>query len=102
LIREVMINSTIYSELKKQYEIVKIEEIKNIPIISVMDAARPAASKENPKRRVIVLPSFFLSLMGVLGYVLVEHRYGDRITGLRSVLRDQNKISDGGSHPTDG
>ena len=37
-------------ELKKQYELVKIEEIKNIPIINVMDPATAAARKDKPKR----------------------------------------------------
>jgi len=91
LIREVTINSTIYTELKKcrcpnpaiernlplfgfrlvqrdsgrrnweagQQEIVKIEEIKNIPIINVMDDGRAAAKKEKPKRSTIALVIFF-------------------------------------------
>ncbi len=61
-LREVQINATLFAELKKQYEIAKIEEIKNIPIVNVMDAGRPAAKKEKPKRGIIMLSSFFLSL----------------------------------------
>lgn len=87
LIREVTINATLYTELKKQYEIVKIEEIKNIPIINVMDEARPAARKERPKRAIIVLTSLFLSLIGGLGYVLVAHRYKAPITNMLGVFR---------------
>ncbi len=87
LIREITINATLYTELKKQYEIVKIEEIKNIPIISVMDEARPAAKKERPKRAMIVLTSLFLSLIGGLVYVLVEHRYNDRIANILGVFK---------------
>ena len=45
----VQINSTLYIELKKQYELTKIEEIKNIPIVNMMDAGRPAAKKEKPQ-----------------------------------------------------
>jgi uncharacterized protein involved in exopolysaccharide biosynthesis len=79
LIREVQINSTLYIELKKQYELAKIEEIKNIPIINVMDPARPAARKERPKRRVIVLTFFSLSLLGSLLYVVGRNRYADEV-----------------------
>ena len=75
LIREVQINTTLYTELKKQYELVKIEEIKNIPIISVMDAGRPAARKEKPKRTIIVGAVFFLSFLSALGYVFVMGKY---------------------------
>jgi len=78
-IREVQINSTLYTELKKQYEIVRIEEIKNIPIINVMDEARPAARKESPSRAVIVLVSVVMSMAMVVLFLLVNLRYGSPI-----------------------
>jgi uncharacterized protein involved in exopolysaccharide biosynthesis len=48
--REVEINSTVFIELKKQLEIAKIEEIKNIPLINVLDPARPPAKKSFSNR----------------------------------------------------
>jgi uncharacterized protein involved in exopolysaccharide biosynthesis len=53
LIREVTINNSLFLELKKQYEMVKIEEIKNIPIINVLDKAQPASEKSFPIRKKI-------------------------------------------------
>ena len=41
LIREVTIRSTIAVELKKQLELAKIEEIRNVPIVNVLDAGSP-------------------------------------------------------------
>jgi uncharacterized protein involved in exopolysaccharide biosynthesis len=79
MLREVQINTTLYTELKKQYELVKIEEIKNIPLISVMDYARPAAKKDKPKRSIIVLTSLLLSLFASGGYVFVRDTYGKQI-----------------------
>jgi uncharacterized protein involved in exopolysaccharide biosynthesis len=76
LAREVQINSTLYVELKKQYELAKIEEIKNVPIINVLDEARPAAKKELPRRSTIVLTTLFLSLFGIVVFVLINERYG--------------------------
>jgi uncharacterized protein involved in exopolysaccharide biosynthesis len=87
LMREVEINSTLYTELKKQYEIAKIEEIKNIPIINVMDEARPAARKERPIRSTIVLSSLFLSFFGMIGYVVMEHRYSDALKEMVGSVR---------------
>ena len=49
LIRDVQINSTIYTELRKQFELVKIEEVKNIPVINVMDPARAPGKKISRK-----------------------------------------------------
>ncbi len=79
LIREVQINSTIYTELKRQYELIKIEEIKNIPIINVLDEGRAAAKKESPKRSIIIATTLFLSLMLSGAYVLLKNQYGEMI-----------------------
>ncbi len=89
-IREVQINSTLYTELKKQYELAKIEEIKNIPIVNVMDVGRPAAKKEKPKKSIIILVSFILSLFGGMGFVYLKHRYGEKIVAVRSFLKDRS------------
>lgn len=87
LAREVQINSTMYIELKKQYEIVKIEEIKNIPIINVMDYGRPATKKDRPKKSVIVLVSMILAFAGSGGYRIVEQMYGKNIVTWYKTLR---------------
>jgi len=78
-IREVEINTTLYTELKKQYEIAKIEEIKNLPIINIMDAARPAAKNDSPKKTVIVVTSFILSLIAAAFVFGLPSIYRERI-----------------------
>ena len=90
-IRDVQINATIYIELRKQYELVKIEEVKNIPIINIMDPARAPARKDKPKRAIIVLTVFFMSLVGTIGYVLVRHQYGALISILIMKFNSLNK-----------
>lgn len=91
LVRDVEINNTLYVELKKQYEIAKIEEIKNIPIINVLDPARPPARKENPKRSVIVLLTFFLSAFVSLFLVIVVNRYEAQLSEVLKVFRLRGK-----------
>ena len=91
-IRDVQINATVYTELRKQFEIVKIEEVKNIPVINVMDAARAAAKKEKPKRSIIVLTVFFLSCIGSVGYVVVQAQYGEKITSMLAAVRTSMKL----------
>ena len=89
-IREVQINSTLYGELKKQYELTKIEEIKNIPIVNVMDPGRPAAVKEKPKRFIIICVTATLALIGSVGYIFALAKYGkalrNRVATLRAIL----------------
>ena len=92
LIRDVQINATVYTELRKQFEIVKIEEVKNIPVINVMDPARAAAKKEKPKRSTIVLSVFFLSCIGAVGYVTVQAQYGEKIASILAAMKASMKL----------
>lgn len=79
LIRDLQINAAIYTELRKQFELVKIEEVKNIPVINILNPARPAAKKDKPKRTIIVITVFLLSLIGSIGYVIFQKQYGSQI-----------------------
>lgn len=87
LIRDVQINATIYTELRKQFEIAKIEEVKNVPVINIMDPARAPAKRDEPKRTVIVLTVFFLSILGSVGYIFIERQYSERLTVLMNKVR---------------
>lgn len=70
--REVQINSTIFIELKKQIEIAKIEETKNMPLVNVLDTARVPIERSSPRRRQIVVTVFVLSLLFATS-VVVAH-----------------------------
>lgn len=71
--RALQINSTVFVELKKQIEIAKIEEIKNIPIINILDEARVPVQKSSPNRRSVVSIAFFLSLVVALAVASFEN-----------------------------
>lgn len=73
--REVQINTTLYVELKKQYEIARIEEIRDVPIINVMDYARPAAKKSSPKRAINTITALFISCFISILFVFINFRY---------------------------
>jgi len=75
LLREVEINSTLYEELKRQYELARVEEIKNIPIINVMDRARPSQKHESPKRALLGVTAFLFALTATIMGVIVANRY---------------------------
>jgi uncharacterized protein involved in exopolysaccharide biosynthesis len=77
LSRDVDAKTAVYTELEQQYEMARIQEVKNMPIINIMDYAQPAAKKEKPKKSVIVILAFLLSLLGSLAYFIVDDLYGD-------------------------
>ncbi len=92
LLRAVQINSTLFIELKKQYELAKIEEIKNIQIVNILDPARRPTDKERPKRATNAVLMFLLMLLGSSGYYTVRASYGGTIKAFfLSFRRPQEK-----------
>jgi len=86
LSRQVEINSMLFLELKKQFEVARIEEIKNIPVINVLDMAKPAATKDRPRRTLIVAVSFLLSLIGVGAVVLYRAEIDNFVKQITSII----------------
>jgi tyrosine-protein kinase Etk/Wzc len=64
LLREVQVQSTVFIELKKQFELAKLEEIKNITIVNVLDPGRAPVKKERPTR---LLNSSIIGLIVLFG-----------------------------------
>jgi uncharacterized protein involved in exopolysaccharide biosynthesis len=91
LSREVQIQSTIFVELKKQLELAKIEEIKNIPIINILDTARPPTRKDRPKRATNAATMFLLMFIGTSGYFVVRQKYGDKLSRLLGGMKRRSR-----------
>ncbi len=70
LMRNVEVNQEVYITLRQQYELAKIDELKELPIINVLDRAEPAADKDSPRRLLIIVITFlaggFIGILWVL------------------------------------
>ena len=77
--RDVLVKSTIFIELKKQYELAKLEEIKNITIVNVLDPGRPPVKKERPKRATNAAIAFVLTLILLSTFYSMRQLYGEKI-----------------------
>ena len=66
-------NRAVYITLRQQFEIAKIEEVKDNLLINILDNAEPAVLKAKPKRKIIVLLSIFLG--GIIGISIILIRY---------------------------
>lgn len=79
LLRNVQIKSTVCIELTKQSELAKIEEVKNITVVNVLDPGRPPVKKERPKRVLntvmVCLLVFFISSL----FFIIRSLYGETI-----------------------
>ena len=99
LLRNIQMNSSIYVELTKQFELAKIEQIKNIPLVNVLDAALQPTFKSSPKRAVIVISTFLLSIVVAIFGVAVWSQFGKDIRSFAGMLRGHSvtRLPDEGS-----
>ena len=72
LLRNVEVNKQVYITLRQQHEIAKIEELKEIPVINILDKGEPAVKRFSPKRKKIVLSSFIFSIFISCIYVIFK------------------------------
>jgi len=79
LMRSVEVNSAVFVELKKQYELARLDEIKNVTMVKVLDGARPPVKKDRPKRATNTAIFFFLALFGLSAYYGGKPVYGNQL-----------------------
>jgi uncharacterized protein involved in exopolysaccharide biosynthesis len=93
-IREVTIRSTIAVELKKQLELAKIEEIRNVPIVNVLDAGIAPVRKERPHYGINTMVAFAVGLVLLGVYVVRGRHYLRQAQGLwRSIVGHRSEKS---------
>lgn len=59
LLRDQQINQEIYLQLVKQYEMAKIDEAKDLPVLDVIDSPMLPVKKTGPRRTILVLLGAF-------------------------------------------
>jgi len=71
--REVEIKSNVFLTLTQQHELARVETKKDVPIVQVLDYAKPPDEKAGPNRKLLVLTSLLLSsLLGIAIVLSVE------------------------------
>jgi capsule polysaccharide export protein KpsE/RkpR len=72
LYRESKMQETLYQLLTREYELAKVEEAKQIPTVSVLDAAVVPTKKSFPPRRRIVIAGTLLILAGTIAWIFLR------------------------------
>lgn len=88
IFREVEIQSKILEIILPMYEQAKVEEIKNIPTVVVIDKAEPPQLKNKPRRSLIVLGFMFLGLFIMLPLVFRMESILNKVS-LRNPLEEK-------------
>jgi uncharacterized protein involved in exopolysaccharide biosynthesis len=53
--REVEIQTQVYITLQQQYELARIEEVKETPSVVILDEGKPPVKKDKPKQGIILV-----------------------------------------------
>jgi capsule polysaccharide export protein KpsE/RkpR len=70
--RRTKIQETVYQLLTEQYELAKIQEVKETPVVKVLDQPKVAERKSSPPRMLITLLGTFVALGAALVWVVGE------------------------------
>src|SRR6266550_5733641 len=87
LVRQVDLNSALFLDLSRQREATKIDEIKNVPVLNVLDSARVSALPDSPNRVMIAILSFILPFLGTLAFVAVRASYPQQVSDAADWVR---------------
>ncbi len=74
LFREVQVQETVYNLLTQQYEIARIQEAKDIPVVNIIDAPGIPEKKSFPPRALLSLASTLLAVI-IASFVLLGRHY---------------------------
>jgi len=77
--RDVLMNQEIMIQLQKQYEMAKIDEARDMPVLDIIDTPMKPIDKSKPKKKMIVLAGgaaavFFAILFAVLYDIFLEKK----------------------------
>jgi uncharacterized protein involved in exopolysaccharide biosynthesis len=72
LYRRVRIEETVYELLSQQYEMARIAEAKDTPIVSVIDAPLVPEKKSFPPRLILIIAMTGVSLLVAGAYILIR------------------------------
>jgi capsule polysaccharide export protein KpsE/RkpR len=75
LYRNVRIHETVFDLLSQEYETARIEEVKSIPTVSVIDVPGFPERKSGPHRTLIVLTSTLLSVIMTAVFLLAKRSW---------------------------
>src|ERR1700733_15064005 len=75
LYRRVRVQETVYELLTQQYEMARVEEAKDVPVVSVIDTPGIPEKKSFPPRLLLTLLLTFLSFAGACTLILIRDHW---------------------------
>ena len=76
LYRRVKVQDTVFDLLTQQYELARVEEAKDVPVVSVIDSPGIPEKKSFPPRTVLTLTVTAVALLGACLWTVFAERWG--------------------------
>ncbi|MBI4726218.1 hypothetical protein HY768_03165 [candidate division TA06 bacterium] len=100
LVRRVNVSYELYLLLTKEYETAKLQEVRDTPVLDIIERARPLPVKSGPVRRKALMTVFLLALVSGLFFLLAgEHLKKSgiivrlrQLEGYRAISRDLSAV----------
>jgi len=71
--RKIQIAQEIFLSLTTQYEIIKLEEVKDTPVLNIMEKAEQPMKKAGPKRlKILIIILFFSGAFSLMYFLFIE------------------------------
>jgi capsule polysaccharide export protein KpsE/RkpR len=93
LYREVQVQETVYNLLTQQYEIARIQEAKDVPVVNVIDAPGIPEKKSFPPRTILILALTMIALI-ITSLVLLGRHYWSLLDPLDPRRRFAQEVDD--------
>jgi len=77
--RDIEVNQEVFITLRQQYELAKIEELKETPVINILDEGEPAIEKAKPQRVFIVFISMLGAVLLSFFVLIIRHKIDKRV-----------------------
>jgi uncharacterized protein involved in exopolysaccharide biosynthesis len=77
LMRDVKYNEALFEALAKQYELARVEEAREAPLVQVLDRATPPERKSGPRRALIVILATLGGFVAATLAVVARRRVND-------------------------
>jgi uncharacterized protein involved in exopolysaccharide biosynthesis len=75
LYRQVKVQETVYELLRQQYEMARIEEAKDVPVVRVIDAPAIPEKKSSPHRLLLTALLTLLSIAAAVAFILLREHW---------------------------
>ena len=79
LTRNLEINQELYITILKEFEISKIEELKELEIVNILDSAMPDIKKTKPNILLMMIIIFNFSFIGIVSFYYMNENYLKKI-----------------------